>query len=89
MDTTTKSTLLSDTIEFRHDYLAQPITTHANRLTHALHFLSSSIRETPSAVIDAQLDAIRELRDLFQNWTQTTDPQYPSPPPPPIHADPT
>ena len=67
MDTTTKSTLISDTVEFRHDYLTQPTTTHADRLTHALHFLASALRETPSAVIDAQLDDIIQLRNLFQN----------------------
>ena len=82
VDTTTKSTLIFDNVEFRHKYLTQPTTTHADRLTHALHLLSSALRETPSAVIDAQLDAIRQLRDLFQNWTRTTNLQDPSPPPP-------
>ena len=71
MDTTTKSTLISDTIEFRHDYLTQPTITHADRITHALHFLSSALKETPSAVIDTELDAICQLRDLFHNWTRT------------------
>ena len=73
MDTTTKSTLISDTVEFRHNYLVQPTSTHANRLIHALHFLSSALMETPSAVIDAQLDAIRQLRNLPKEPTPTRD----------------
>ena len=84
VDTTTKSTLISDTVKFRHDYLAQPTSTHADRLIRALHFLSSALKETPSAAIDAQLDATRQLRDLFQNCTQTTNPQ--DPPPTPSHS---
>ena len=82
VDTTTKSTLISDTIEFRHDYLTQPAITHTNWITHALHFLFSALKETPSAVIDTQLEAIRQLRDLFHNWTQPPNPQDSSPPPP-------
>ena len=74
VDTTTKSTLISDTIEFRHDYLTQLAITHADRITHALHFLSSALKETPSAVINTQIDAIRQLRDLFHNWTQPPNP---------------
>ena len=77
MDTTTKSTLISDTVEFRHDYLMQPTSTHADRLINPFHFISSALKDTPSAAIDAQLDAIRQLRDLFQNWTRTTNPQDP------------
>ena len=88
VDTTTKYTLISDTVEFRHDYLVQPTSTHANRLIHTFHFLSSALKETPSAAIDAQLDAISQLCNLFQKWTQTTHPQdlppiTPTPPPPP------
>ena len=67
VDTTTKSTLISYTIEFRHNYLTQPAITHADRITHALHFLSSTLKETPSTVIDSQLEAIRQLRGLFHN----------------------
>ena len=65
VDTTTKSTLTFDNVEFGHDYLAQSTSTHADHLIHALHFLSCALKETPSAAIDAQLDAISQLRDLF------------------------
>ena len=61
VDSTTKSTLISDTVEFRNDYLTQPAITHTNQITHALHFLSSALKETPSTVIDTQLDNIRQL----------------------------
>ena len=65
VDTTTKSTLISDTVEFRHNYLTQPAITHANRITPALHFLSSALKETPSAVIDTQLESIRQPETFF------------------------
>ena len=65
VDTTTKSTIIYNTIEFRHNYLTQPAINHANQITHALHFLYSALKETPSAVIDTQLEAIRQLRKNF------------------------
>ena len=74
VDTTTKSTLISDTVEFRHEYLAQPTSTHVDLLIHALHFLSSTLKETPTAAIYAQLDAINKICDLFQNWKRPTHP---------------
>ena len=86
LDTATKSNLISNTVEFRHDYLAQPTSTHADWLIHALHFLSSALKETPSVAIDDQLDAISQLHDLFQNWKRPPHPQDPptlAPNPPP------
>ena len=66
VNTTTKSTLISDTVEFRQDYLAQPTSIHADCLIRALHFLSRNLKETLSAAIYDQLDVISQLHDLFR-----------------------
>ena len=67
VNTATKDLLISKTVELRHDYLEQSTFTHEDRLLHALHFISSALKETPTAALDKQIEAISRLRDLFQN----------------------
>ncbi len=92
VDSATKNLLISDTIEFRHGYLKQPVITYEDRLLHAVNFLSMALNDTPSTAIDAQLSAIESLRNLFAKWTSCpstlplqppplTRPQPPPPPP--------
>ena len=55
VDTATKYLLISDTVELCHEYLAHPTITHEDRLLHALHFLSSALKETPTAALEEQI----------------------------------
>jgi hypothetical protein len=69
-DKKTKATVVSDTIEFRHSYLTQPTLTPEDRMVHAMNKLSCAIKDAPAAKLDAQLDAIQQLRDLLSGWQQ-------------------
>ena len=65
VDTATKSLLISDTVEFRHNYLAHSTITHKDLLLHDLHFLSSSLKENPTTALDKQIEDISQLSNLF------------------------
>ena len=76
-DATTKSLLYSDTVEFMHDYLTQPIVSYSDRIVHALNFLSCAVKYATAGLYHNQLTAISNLRDLFFGW----NPQQPAPMP--------
>ena len=94
---TTKTLIISNTVEFRHNYLSQPEVSYEDRLLHAINFLSTAIADAPANALDAQLSAIESLRNLFARWTAgpSTTPPAPVPltrptppqaiPPPPLH----
>eukprot|EP00804_Cyclotella_cryptica_P009691 CCRYP_011213-RA/>CCRYP_011213-RA protein AED:0.40 eAED:0.28 QI:0/0/0/1/0/0/3/0/488 len=42
VDSATNCVVISDTVEFRHSYLNQPAVTYADRLLHAINYLSSA-----------------------------------------------
>eukprot|EP00804_Cyclotella_cryptica_P026938 CCRYP_014755-RA/>CCRYP_014755-RA protein AED:0.22 eAED:0.22 QI:0/0/0/1/1/1/3/0/664 len=81
VDSTTNCVVISDTVEFRHSYLNQPAVTYADRLLHAINYLSSAIADAPSSALDSQLQAITALRNLFANWNTTPTAKPPVPPP--------
>ena len=78
IDAGTKAMVISDTVEFRHQYLTQPGLTPLDSIIHALHTLTSALHQAPSITSDAQLQAIDQLRTLFDAWhTQSaTCPTY-------------
>jgi hypothetical protein len=53
--------VISDTVEFWHDYLALPSVSYEDRLLHAINFLSTAINEATDDSINAQLIAIDNL----------------------------
>eukprot|EP00804_Cyclotella_cryptica_P026152 CCRYP_013039-RA/>CCRYP_013039-RA protein AED:0.41 eAED:0.32 QI:0/0/0/0.5/0/0.5/2/0/297 len=81
VDSATNCVVISDTVEFRHSYLNQPAVTYADRLLHAINYLSSAIADAPSSALDSQLQAITALRNLFANWNTTPTAKPPVPPP--------
>ena len=86
VDVLTKALIISDTVEFRHDYLAPPAVSYEDRLLHAINFLSTAINEATDDTINAQLIAIDKLREIFNKWQLSTspltsNPQVHSPPP--------
>ena len=85
VDSLTKSIIVSDTIEFRHNYLAPPAISYEDRLLHAINFLSTAINEATDDTCNAQLVAIDNLRDIFNKWQLSTTPLSLLPPhPPPV-----
>eukprot|EP00804_Cyclotella_cryptica_P030727 CCRYP_009139-RA/>CCRYP_009139-RA protein AED:0.22 eAED:0.22 QI:0/0/0/1/0/0/4/0/733 len=45
VDSATKNLLISDTVEFRHNFLSQPKLSYEDRLLHAINFLSTAIAD--------------------------------------------
>jgi hypothetical protein len=93
VDSLTKALVISDTVEFRHDYLAAPAVSYEDRLLHAINFLSTAINEATDDTCNAQLIAIDNLREIFNKWQLTTHPlsllpQTPSPATPVAPAQP-
>ncbi len=73
----TKEVIVSDTVEFRHSYLTQPTLTPEDRMTHAMNVLSCALKDAPTIKHEAQLEAVKNLRDLFANW-QLRTPEAPT-----------
>ena len=86
----TKAEAISDTVEYRHQSITSPTVTPANRILHGIYTLTNALTNAPSAVHDAQLDAITVLRDACQSWAGHSKPtpqqhvRHPSPPHTPI-----
>ena len=79
-----KAVQVSDTVEFCHYYLTQPILAHTYRFLHGMNTISYSLKDAPNITCDAQLIAITELRDLFKRWdgpyqVTTVSPMRPKP----------
>ena len=71
MDNTTKASLFSDTIKFRHSYLTQTSLTPTNHITHALSILACTLQDLPTITFNAQLETIACIKALFGKWKST------------------
>ena len=71
VDATTKSIIISDTIEVTQEYLTQPEVNLEDRILHTLNFLSCTVKDATITVHHVQLLAISKLRNLFTKWTTT------------------
>ena len=71
VDATTKSNIISDTVEYWHSYDSQPTLTSEDRIVHALNFLSCAIKDAPDTAQHNHLEAISKLQDLF--WSLNLD----------------
>ena len=84
VDGATKALLFSETVEFLHEYLNQPMVTEGNRIVHVINFLSCAVKYDPATIHHEQLTAISKLRDLFNNWipkaSMKPTPPFPAPP---------
>ena len=66
----TRETSITDTVEFRHHYLTQPVLTPEDRLLHGMNTLSCALKDAPSVACDAQLQALANLREIFHHWAE-------------------
>jgi hypothetical protein len=66
----TKRQVISDTVEFRHSYsyITVPMQTPKDKIIHGLQVLAGAISGASPPTCIAQLDAIANLRDLFDSW---------------------
>ena len=51
IDRKTKRLIITDTVEFLHEYLTQPMITPENR-THAIHLLTAALKDVPLILCD-------------------------------------
>ena len=66
-----------------HHHLTQPTLTHTDRILHRINMLSCALTDVPTVACDAQLRAITEPREIFQQWADPS--QLITVPPQPIH----
>ena len=52
IDRKTKRLIITDTVEFLHEYLTQPMITPENRMTHAIHLLTAALKDVPLSLCD-------------------------------------
>ena len=64
----TKSQVISDTVEFRHAYRTIPVPTAEDRIVHGLHEITDALMDKPPPTTISQLDALSNLRDVFESW---------------------
>jgi hypothetical protein len=57
-----------DTVEFRHAYRTIPVPTAEDRIVHGLHAITDALMDTPPPTTISQLDALSNLRDVFESW---------------------
>jgi hypothetical protein len=72
----TKSQVISDTVEFRHSYLAIPAPSTEDRIIHGLQVVAGAITgvSPPSSI--SQVKAITTLRDIFESWRLLAPPSF-------------
>jgi hypothetical protein len=64
----TKSQVISDTVEFRHSYLAILAPSTEDRIVHGLQVVAGALTGVVSPTSISQVDAIANLRDIFESW---------------------
>jgi hypothetical protein len=64
----TKSQVISGTVEFRHAYRTIPEPLAEDRIAHGLQAVANALTDTPPPTTISQLDALINVRDLFELW---------------------
>ena len=70
----TKSQVISDTVEFRHAYRAIPSPSLEDKIIHGLQAIAGALKDAPLPSTITQLEAITNLRDLFESWRLLSPP---------------
>ena len=70
----TKSQVISDTVEFRHAFRTIPAPTPEDKIIQGLQTIAGALKDTPHPTTITQLEAIANLRELFEAWRLLTQP---------------
>jgi len=70
----TKSQVISDTVEFHHAYRAIPSPSPEDKIIHGLQAIAGALKDAPLPSTITQLEAITNLRDLFESWRLLSPP---------------
>ena len=63
-----KALSITDTEEYLHEYMTQPIVTSEDIMTHAKHLLYAVLKDVPTTVYNYQLAAMEDVRAILSNW---------------------
>ena len=74
VEKSTRAAQVSDTVEFRHHHLTQPIVTPMYRIVHSVTTLTCALHKSPNIACDNQLAAIEALHQSIQRWAKLTLP---------------
>jgi hypothetical protein len=75
----TKSQVISDTVEFRHSYLAIPAPSTEDRIIHGLQIVAGALTSALPPTSISQVEAITNLRDFFESWRLLAPPSFQPP----------
>ena len=64
----TKAEQISDTVEFPHQTITNPVVTPEDRILHGLITLIDALTDAPTAQSDAKRQAIVALHDASNSW---------------------
>jgi hypothetical protein len=64
----TKSQVISDTVKFCYAYRSIPAPTPNDKIVHSLQVMSVALTNAPPPTSMSQVEAIANLRDLFESW---------------------
>ncbi len=64
----TKSLVISDTVKFRNAYCSIPAPMPKDKIIHGLQIMSDALTNAPPPTSISQVEAITNLRDLFEFW---------------------
>ena len=78
----TKADKISDTVEFRHQYITTPLVTPENCIVHGLNTLMGALTDATTAQYDAQLQSITALFHASASWAYSGDTPSPASPAP-------
>ena len=74
----TMAVCLSDKVKYRHHHLTLPTVTPADRIVHGIHLLTSALHNVFTTRSDAQIKAIGDLGDIYQQWRTANPAQKPA-----------
>ncbi len=63
-----RSQVISDTVEFHYAYRTIPSPSPEDKIIHGLHVMSGTLKDAPPPRSISQMEAIANLRDLFESW---------------------
>ena len=76
----THAVKVSDTCDFRHHSLTEPVVTPEDRLQHGITSLTNALEDSPNASNDNNLEAITRLQAAFRRWAGPAPVRTPAPP---------
>jgi hypothetical protein len=72
----TKSKVISDAVKFHHSYLLVSSLSSEDQIIHGLQVVAGALAGAAPPTSISQVDAIPNLRDIFESWCLTAPPAF-------------